>query len=539
MKAQHAKAKVRASTTPSKLRAKKGNLSAPNFTFHPVAEMFPLIEGEAFDTFCEDLKANGQREKALVIKGDKGELQIVDGRNRYRACQKVGRPFEYEIFSGKGSLAELAASLNFHRRHLTPSQKAAAAVAIEEQYAVEAAERQTAALKQNGAANLKVGFECNLYGVQMRVKEVNGDTLRFVDAKTNKGGFWLNVEDVRKLLGPDRCGKNSTTEADKGRARDLAARICGVNPHYISDAKFVRQHDPKLFAEMVAGTKTISEAKRAVQRAVKEQVVAKRAVELPPLDPKYINLVEGDCLKWLPTFPRRSVSLIFADPPYNIGINYGNGSKADQLPPEKFHDWCGKWIGECAELLKADGSMWVLINDENAAQIKLILDSCLHYRAWVKWYETFGVNCSKNFNRTSRHLFYYTKSKTNFTFHASAFNRPSDRQAKYGDKRAAAGGKIWDDVWGVNPPIPRLVDNAKERVPRFPTQIPLALVKPIVEGCSDPRDVVLDPFSGSGTTAVACAMTGRMCQAIEKNAEYAELSRRRIAAALAERSKAS
>jgi site-specific DNA-methyltransferase (adenine-specific) len=107
-------------------------------------------------------------------------------------------------------------------------------------------------------------------------------------------------------------------------------------------------------------------------------------------------------------------------------------------------------------------------------------------------------------------------------------NRPSDRQTKYGDSRADPAGKCWDDVWGITPPIPRLVDNHHERIPDFPTQLPLDLLRPIVSAHSDPGDLVLDPFSGSGTTGCACIELGRRFVGIELSEKFADLSRKRL-----------
>jgi DNA modification methylase len=85
-------------------------------------------------------------------------------------------------------------------------------------------------------------------------------------------------------------------------------------------------------------------------------------------------------------------------------------------------------------------------------------------------------------------------------------------------------------VWA----IPRLVESAAERITGFPTQLPLALVDPIIKGCSDPGDLVFDPFTGSGTTAVAAVLDGRKFLGTEINPKYAEIARLRVRAAAAE-----
>lgn len=129
-------------------------------------------------------------------------------------------------------------------------------------------------------------------------------------------------------------------------------------------------------------------------------------------------------------------------------------------------------------------------------------------------------NCPNGFNRTSRHLLHFIRSSKRFVFNAEAVTRPSDRQIKYNDKRAVEGGKTLDDVWQ----IPRLTGTCAERVPEFPTQLPLELLRRVVQCASNPGDLVLDPFSGSGTTGVAAIESNRQYVGIEKNTRFHELS---------------
>ena len=89
-----------------------------NFTFHPLSEIFPLIEGAEFDELVADIKANGLRENIWLYEG-----QILDGRNRYRACRKARVEPDYTVYNGSDP-AGLVVSLNLKRRHLTTSQRA-------------------------------------------------------------------------------------------------------------------------------------------------------------------------------------------------------------------------------------------------------------------------------------------------------------------------------------------------------------------------------------------------------------------------------
>jgi site-specific DNA-methyltransferase (adenine-specific) len=239
---------------------------------------------------------------------------------------------------------------------------------------------------------------------------------------------------------------------------------------------------------------------------------------------------QGDCLEGLESIEEGSVRLIFADPPYNIGIEYGDHYD-DSRPADQYEAWCGEWLAAAFRALTDDGSLWLLVNHEWARNLcSHAEDIGFHLRQWLTWYESFGVNTTRMFNRCSRPLLWLTKDSSRFVFNPDAVSRESDRQAKYGDSRANPDGKLWDDVWGINPPIPRLVGTAEERMPGFPTQLPLALLRPIVGCASHEGDLVIDPFSGSGTTGAACIELDRRFIGFELSEEFADLSRLRLTA---------
>ena len=275
--------------------------------------------------------------------------------------------------------------------------------------------------------------------------------------------------------------------------------------------------------------KVVKEKRREEVRQQKRQEMTAKAATAPKSDSWQV--IHGACLNVLPTLERKSARLIFADPPYNIGFDYGESGHDDSMPTKDYLSLCEGFIRACVPVLTDDGSLWVLINHEWAARIELMLvDAGLTVRNWITWYESFGVNCAGKFNRTSRRIFHAVKNPKRSVFNVDAVTRLSDRQAKYGDKRANPEGKLWDDVWGINPPIPRLNGTFKERLPDSSNQLPLALLTPIVGCASDPGDLVVDPFCGSGTTGEASIRLGRRFLGIEKDARYAELSRTRLTA---------
>jgi DNA modification methylase len=246
------------------------------------------------------------------------------------------------------------------------------------------------------------------------------------------------------------------------------------------------------------------------------------------------TITTGDCIEHMAAVPAGSVHLVLADPPYNIGIDYGDGRRADELPDADYIAWSRRWIAAAARVLADDGAMWVICGQEYAGDHQVAMrDAGLHWRNTVTWVESFGVNCRRKFNRTSRPMYYVTKHPQRFTFNVEALTTPSARQIKYGDKRANPAGKVLDDVWTIS----RVCGTFHERVEGVPTQLPLALVRRVVLGVTRPVDLIVDPFTGSGTTGVVCIEHGRRFHGIELREEYAAIARARIKAAASMASK--
>jgi site-specific DNA-methyltransferase (adenine-specific) len=236
------------------------------------------------------------------------------------------------------------------------------------------------------------------------------------------------------------------------------------------------------------------------------------------------RIVTGDCLEVMPGIEGGTVQLVFADPPYNIGVQYGDHHD-DRMPKGQYLSWSRRWIESAVGLLTPEGSMWVLINHEWSAHIRLMLEEGgLHHRQTITWYETFGVNCTRKFNRCSRPLLWMTRSPDRFVFNTETVRIRSARQSIYGDKRANPAGKILDDVWV----IPRLAGTHRERISGFPTQLPLELLRRIIGCATDPAALVFDPFSGSATTGVASLELGRRFLGIKKSERFSEMARTRL-----------
>ncbi len=189
------------------------------------------------------------------------------------------------------------------------------------------------------------------------------------------------------------------------------------------------------------------------------------------------RLHQGDCLELFRGVATGSIDLIFADPPFNIGYDYDIYD--DRLEAESYLKWSLAWGREVVRVLKPEGSFWLAIGDEYAAELKVQFhrELGLSLRSWVIWYYTFGVHCTKKFTRSHAHLLYFVRDPKRFTFNDAAIRVPSARQLIYFDSRANPKGRVPDDTWILRPQdvpdgfapegdtwyIPRVCGTFKER----------------------------------------------------------------------------
>jgi len=265
---------------------------------------------------------------------------------------------------------------------------------------------------------------------------------------------------------------------------------------------------------------------------------------VPPLEPLANRVIQADCLEGMSALPSGGVDLAFADPPFNIGYSYD--VYQDRKSADEYLEWCRAWGAEVVRLLKPNGTFWLAIGDEFAAELKVLFhrDLGLHLRNWVVWYYTFGVHCTKKFTRSHAHLFYFVKDADHFVFNEDSARVPSARQLIYNDKRANPKGRIPDDTWILRPQdvpegfapdsdtwyVPRVCGTFKERAGWHGCQMPERVLDRIIRVCSREGDLVLDPFAGSGTTLAVAKKRGRRWLGFELSPEYAERANGRLTA---------
>lgn len=251
----------------------------------------------------------------------------------------------------------------------------------------------------------------------------------------------------------------------------------------------------------------------------------------------------GDCIAGMNALPAGSVDLAFADPPFNIGYDYD--VYHDKKEYEHYLAWSRDWIGAVHRVLKPDGTFWLAIGDEYAAELKIESQKLgFHIRSWVIWYYTFGVNCKTKFSRSHAHLFHFVKDAKRFTFRADELeNRiPSARMLVYGDARSNPNGRLPDDTWILRPQdldgrftadedtwyFPRVAGTFKERAGFHGCQMPEQLLGRIIRLCSQENEIVLDPFSGSATTLAVAKKLKRQFLGFDLSADYVKSGTKRL-----------
>ena len=260
------------------------------------------------------------------------------------------------------------------------------------------------------------------------------------------------------------------------------------------------------------------------------------------------QIIQGDCVAELDRGPEGWADLVFADPPFNIGYLYSGYD--DEKTVDEYVDFSRNWMRAVHRALKPHGSFYLAIGDEYAADLAVVARRELgfHLRNWIIWHYTFGQQPKQKFARSHTHILYFTKDEKQFTFNADDVRVKSARQTVYKDKRANSKGKLPDDTWFLRPQEAaphgyfeqnqdvwhesRVCGTFKEREGWHGCQMPLGVLDRILRASSNPGDVVLDPFNGSGTTVVAAALLGRKYVGIDQSEEYVQFARQRLSGAV-------
>jgi DNA modification methylase len=227
-------------------------------------------------------------------------------------------------------------------------------------------------------------------------------------------------------------------------------------------------------------------------------------------------IYNGDAMDLLRALPK-TVPLIFADPPDNLGLAY------DQYKDKRadYYDWLELLIWKA---LSKTRTFWLSYYWEHDLEIKRRVWSIIQRTSWqVKtliWRYTFGQYNDNDFGSGFRYLLRFTLPTA--TMNADDVRIESERQ-RMGDKRAA-GPRVPDDVWDMDiiQDIPRVTGNSAERRKWHPTQHPVELYERILKFSSRPGNLVVDLFGGTGTMVRAAEKLGRIPLISEISEKYCE-----------------
>ncbi|MFV0351244.1 MAG: DNA-methyltransferase [Oscillospiraceae bacterium] len=267
--------------------------------------------------------------------------------------------------------------------------------------------------------------------------------------------------------------------------------------------------------------------------SIDDSILYKETMENKTYHPQYVRknglLFKDNSLELLKRMKSGSVNLIFADPPYNI-------KKADWdkfESQEEYIKWSIEWIKEASRILTDCGTLYICGFSEILADLKHPAMKYFNGCKWLIWYYRNKANLGNDWGRSHESLLHLRKSKR-FTLNVDDIRVPYGAHTlKYpvhpqADTSQYANGKAKKDTWTPHPmgakpkdvlEIPTTCNGMEEKTPH-PTQKPEELLRKIIMASSNSGDIVLDPFSGSGTSLVVAEQLGRMWIGCDQNSEY-------------------
>ncbi|CAN5619184.1 adenine-specific DNA-methyltransferase [soil metagenome] len=248
-----------------------------------------------------------------------------------------------------------------------------------------------------------------------------------------------------------------------------------------------------------------------------------------------VGVICGDAFEVLPRLAKSGFDLLFADPPYNLTKDFGTTS-FKQRSPDKYEEWLDSWLSLCLPLLKPTASIYICGDWRSSSAIQRVGSKYFKLKNRITWEREKGRGAKQNWKNTAEDIWYFTMSDE-FTFNLDAVKmrrkvlapykengEPKDwAKGEYGNYRDTHPSNIWTDI---SVPFWSMPENTDH-----PTQKPEKLLAKIILASTNPGDLILDPFAGSGTTAVASKKLGRNFVTIESDEHYCLLAAKRLAMA--------
>ena len=238
------------------------------------------------------------------------------------------------------------------------------------------------------------------------------------------------------------------------------------------------------------------------------------------------NLLLGDCLSALKELEDNSVDLVLTDPPYFIGFDGGKGWDSQWEGESHYLDWCHRWTQECVRVLKPNRMLVVFgtLKTDTFIRYKLetnVIDTLTPQNELI-WSYNWGGRSKSNFARKHEYAWCWSKGD-GFLFNGDDVRVERRQKVNIRTGQAYEKGTIPTCVWEKNNHT-----TSKEYVNWHPTQKPLLILERIIKGYTNKGDTVVDIFSGSGSTMIACQNTDREFIGSELSEEYVQKSLERM-----------
>lgn len=244
------------------------------------------------------------------------------------------------------------------------------------------------------------------------------------------------------------------------------------------------------------------------------------------------KIICGDAFEILKRLPENYFDLLFADPPYNLSKNFGKHS-FKQTTIEEYETWLDSWLKSCVKLLKPTASIYICGDWRSASAIQRVGMKHFTLRNRITWEREKGRGSRTNWKNSSEDIWFFTVSdKYFFDVEAVKMKRkviapykengkPKDwQESKSGNFRLTSPSNLWTDL---SVPFWSMPENTEH-----PTQKPEKLLAKIILASTRENDLILDPFSGSGTTAVTARKLNRNYTCIEADENYCLLTEKRL-----------
>jgi site-specific DNA-methyltransferase (adenine-specific) len=239
------------------------------------------------------------------------------------------------------------------------------------------------------------------------------------------------------------------------------------------------------------------------------------------------KVIEGDAIEVMREIPDNSVDMTFADPPFNLGKRYNNYH--DKKRVDEYLEWCRLWLKEMVRITKPTGSIFVHHIPKWLTYFAGFLNEIAYFRHWIVW-DAMSSPLGKTLLPSHYGILWYTKEKRGFKFYDIRSAHPRCRNCgivlqDYGGKKNKMHpyGPLISDVWKD---IHRI--RHKKRRDEHPCQLPIPLLERLILMTTDEGDIVLDPFVGTGTTAIAAKRLGRKYIAIDIDSKYVKIAREKL-----------